>query len=429
MPRKPVRRVRSFLREAFRSHGRFFTSVLGASQDRRHTLITMMLEAGSGCSPWAIPGVGRRRAFALALVAVALHACSLFAPGDAELFGGSPPRHEQGGVAGHTQGGVAGGLDAGASGSLNGGRPNGGSGGTNGGAGLGATGATGHGGEPSAGVAGTTGAGATDAGGSSGAGTAGATGIGGEAGEDGGNAGDGGGDAGGGGSMRPSPPVSDGLALWLRADLGVIHVDNVVTDWLDQSGAGADARQRNAAASPSLLDEFRNGQPAIAFDGVDDYLQLGSGFEDFDAGVSVFMVAEALSTEVCSGLIELSNGPEAEDISLHRDSAAGLVFEVWETWVPCSEGFPDHVPLFVGGVQGTDGTMVTYVNGAACDFKEGVLLPEHTIRSANFIARSNYESCSARFAGNIAEVLLYTRAVRSEERVTIENYLRERYGL
>jgi hypothetical protein len=56
-------------------------------------------------------------------------------------------------------------------------------------------------------------------------------------------------------------------------------------------------------------------------------------------------------------------------------------------------------------------------------------LPEHTIRSANFIARSSYESCSTRFAGYIAEVLLYTRAVTSEERVTIESYLRERYAL
>jgi hypothetical protein len=387
----------------------------------------MVLQAGSGHSPRAIPSVGRRRAFALALGAVALHACSLLAPSDADISGGAPPRHEQGGVAGHMQAGVAGKLDAGASGSLSGGRPNGGSGGTNAGAGLGGTGATGHGGEPSAGVAGTTGAGATEAGGSSGAGTAGETGVGGEAG-DGGDVG-GGGDAGGGGTMRPSPPVSDGLALWLRADLDVIHVDNVVSDWLDQSGAGSDARQLNAAASPSFLDEFRNGRPALAFDGVDDYLQLGAGFEDFDAGVSMFMVAEAFSSEVCSGLLELSNGPDAEDISLHRNSAAGLVFEVGDTWVPCNEDFPEHVPLLVGGVQGVDGTMVTYANGAACDFKEGILLPERTIRSANFIARSSYESCSTRFAGNIAEVLLYTRAVTSEERVTIESYLRERYAL
>jgi hypothetical protein len=388
----------------------------------------MMLEAGSGRSPRAIPSVGRRRAFAFALGALALHACSLLAPSDADISGGSPPRQEQGGAAGHTRGGVSGALDAGASGSLSGGRPNGGSGGTNGGAGLGGTGATGDGGEASAGVAGTTGAGATEAGGSSGAGAAGATGIGGDGG-DAGDAGAGsGGDAGGGGAMRPSPPVSDGLALWLRADLGVIRPDNVVTEWLDQSGAGSDARQVNADASPSVVDEFRNGRPALAFDG-DDYLQLGSGFDDFDAGVSVFMVAEALTSEVCSALLELSNGPDVQDISLHRNSAAGLVFEVGDTWVPCNEDFPDHVPLLVGGVQSADGTMVTYANGAACDFKEGMLLPEHTIRSANFIARSSYESCSARFAGYIAEVLLYTRAVTSEERVTIESYLRERYAL
>jgi hypothetical protein len=323
------------------------------------------------------------------------------------------------------QGGVAGKVDGGASGSLSG-RPNGGSGGTGGGAGLGASGGTGHGGEPSAGVAGTAGAGATEAGGSSGAGTAGATGIGGDGGDTG-DAGDGGGGEAGG--MSPPPPVSDGLALWLRADLGVRYADNVVSDWLDQSGAGPDARQLNVEASPSFLEEFRNGQPALAFDGVDDYLQLGPGFEDFDAGVSVFMVAEALTSEVCSGLLELSNGREIADISLHRNSAAGLVFEVWETWVPCNDEFPDHAPLFVGGVQGADGTMVTYVNGAACDFKESVMLPERTIRSANFIARSNYESCSARFAGYIAEVLIYTRAVATEERLAIESYLRERYAL
>src|SRR5690606_13859622 len=69
------------------------------------------------------------------------------------------------------------------------------------------------------------------------------------------------------------------MRLWLRADTGVTTDTNgLVTNWEDARGSG-DASQLTASRQPLLVTDALAGEPAVRFDGVDDFL---AGLSDFD---------------------------------------------------------------------------------------------------------------------------------------------------
>src|SRR5574341_431053 len=73
----------------------------------------------------------------------------------------------------------------------------------------------------------------------------------------------------------------DAMLLWLRADEGVSQQSGRVSRWDDQSPSKQHAVQDVASTQPTFLGDGFNGEPAVLFDGADDFLQLESGFTDF----------------------------------------------------------------------------------------------------------------------------------------------------
>ncbi|MCC1485605.1 hypothetical protein, partial [Winogradskyella immobilis] len=72
--------------------------------------------------------------------------------------------------------------------------------------------------------------------------------------------------------------VSNNLSFWLKADAGVIESGGAVSQWNNQGGIG-DIRQSNASFRPSLTSNALNFNPSLFFDGNDDVLLTGSGFD------------------------------------------------------------------------------------------------------------------------------------------------------
>jgi hypothetical protein len=68
--------------------------------------------------------------------------------------------------------------------------------------------------------------------------------------------------------------VDDGIALWLRADIGVTGT-TAITSWTDQSGNNNHATATTTA--PSLVTNDINGYPAIDFDGSGQYMSIDEG--------------------------------------------------------------------------------------------------------------------------------------------------------
>jgi hypothetical protein len=325
--------------------------------------------------------------------------------GCGEAFKGSDSEAGEAGAAVEPESGGAGGMLGGAAGA---------SGTVGGGAGV----VAGQGGNAgaSAGTGGGAGAGnATNAGGSANTGEAGVAGAN-EAGEN---------DAGAGGvAIGPLPVVRDGLVLWLRADVGVTAGDDDrVSHWVDQSVNAFHVEQTGGEQQPKLVNSG-GSLPSVEFDGVDDFMRIPEGFDDFQDGFSAFVVTSAENLDACWAVLEFSNGSEIDDIFLGH-YAASVHYEVLDVWMTQGE-YPVGENLVLAVIHRPNELIETRTNGNIAG-ENSFALPSVITRTQNFLGRSLYSACGV-LEGSISEVLVYDRAVTSAELLAIEAYLATRFG-
>jgi len=184
------------------------------------------------------------------------------------------------------------------------------------------------------------------------------------------------------------------------------------------------ATQDVATLMPLYLADGFNGQPAVLFDGDDDALQFGSGFADFSAGVSLFGVFERDSADICTAMLEASNGGEIDDISFGL-SYGQLNYEVLGG---VEEGaiYPANVPVQFSIVHRVDEVVEIRRNGLF-GARGTFALPATIERQAIYVGKSLYGGCPS-FSGKIGEIIAYNRELAVDEVKTIEQYLQQKYG-
>lgn len=218
-----------------------------------------------------------------------------------------------------------------------------------------------------------------------------------------------------------------GLVLWLRADAGLELAGSTVTRWTDQSGGRHDAAPKKPDVGPQLSASALRGRPAVLFSGMSDELRLPDGFEDFGAGLSVFVVAEpgAQSGEAWS-FISLATGQGGalpiEALFGGRRESDAIVYSV-EDVQPTSPPFVNGPPPPKGfealsAVQESSGTVRLYQRGRMVGTGK-LTLPGKIVRTRNRVGDG--------FKGRLAEILLYSRSLSDLERLGVEAYLKDRY--
>ena len=234
------------------------------------------------------------------------------------------------------------------------------------------------------------------------------------------------GQAGSGGSPPADPIHRDGLVYWFSADSGVTQTNGGVSKWLDRSGNGNDAAQISSDSRPRLGTFADTGAPALVFDGDNDYLGLTPLRTNFDAGVTFFAVARPTDGSYCMPLLELSNGPEMDDVSFGWTKTA-LSYEVFEDFVSGQDGaFTLGEPRLVDITHAASGNVNLWMNGLA----DGLTLfdlPAAVTRGQTFVGKSLYAGCST-WNGEIAEIILYARELDLSERQDVESYLAGKWG-
>jgi hypothetical protein len=220
----------------------------------------------------------------------------------------------------------------------------------------------------------------------------------------------------------------DGLTIWLSADVGTVMVDGLVATWRDRSASHNDASQLTPSYRPSITSDWRAGRPAVRFDGMNDFLAFPSGFDNLSNGLSLFVVLDMTGDASCPSFINLSNGGEIDDISLHRESSDAFGYEVLDqTQVSLPAELPVGTPVFLAVVHRPDQQVRLYAGGALSS--EGtMLLPAPVARARNELARSSYSGC-ALHDGHIAEILLYARSLDDIERARVDRYLKTKWEL
>lgn len=234
-------------------------------------------------------------------------------------------------------------------------------------------------------------------------------------------------------SSDPSAGVPrKGLALWLRADQGVTQNGGAVVTWADRSGNNRHAVQRKPSQQPAFVPGAIRGLPAVGFDGVDDFLAFSCPVTGLP-GMTVFMVASA-GEERTGGAYRAGNAAlywrELED-------HATVLLAPFPNSVRF--GFGTGQPFAVVPYQRTDSLgrqyslttalkngaeQVLFVNGREC-LRLGDRRP--LIARCEDVGQLGRGEGDTYYPGEIAELLVYARALGAGDRQAVEQYLLGKY--
>ncbi len=214
------------------------------------------------------------------------------------------------------------------------------------------------------------------------------------------------------------------MLLWLDAANSTLATGSVSL-WPDQSGNAMHAAQPLLGHQPTA--GTTNGKRFVQFDGVDDYLNLPSGFGDFTNGLSLFAVVRFDTDNFCPAILQLSNGSEIDDISFQRETGQGMAYEVLAASFMSGTGaLPIGASRLVTMTHSAAAVATFRINGVQTK-NQGFALPESKTRGQNFIGHTLYSPCDE-FGGVIHEILFYKRELVPSEVAVVEGYLQSKWG-
>ena len=220
-----------------------------------------------------------------------------------------------------------------------------------------------------------------------------------------------------------------GLRLWLRADKGVT-VDSSSFRWADQSGNNAHATQASASSRPTVVANAVKGLPAVRFDGVDDHLMFTSNIDGLSALTMILVSSSAQNpTDNLAGVEkaplmwgEYSSwgsvylSPYQSSVHFRFGTGEANNWQVYKR--PQSIGTNYSLSTAI-----KDGTLERlFVQGQEVYRRNAPNAKLKGISSAGRVGRGNKY-----FAGSVAEVLVYARALSDSERAAVEAYLMSKY--
>jgi alpha-tubulin suppressor-like RCC1 family protein/Ca2+-binding RTX toxin-like protein len=240
-------------------------------------------------------------------------------------------------------------------------------------------------------------------------------------------------------SIDIQPPVSaiDGLLLWLRADAGVTKDSNGhVSSWLDQSGHGHDVSQTATGSQPLWVSTATNRQPAIRFDGSNDYFTGVTTSYFKPTNITVMAVYKLAATSAWPKII-------------CQPMASSGWSSPWTTW---------DLTAGIGSNNANPGSYITvsstvYTNNSGIGFTNEyiTLILTYNGSTANLYINGSkritnscagvlaYGSSSVFFVGadpsgeyingDIAELLVYDHALTDSELGVVGQYSYHKYAL
>jgi MYXO-CTERM domain-containing protein len=226
--------------------------------------------------------------------------------------------------------------------------------------------------------------------------------------------------------------LTDGLVLHLEADSGVTVTDmttDVVT-WADQSAQGNDL---TAAGAPQLVADALNGQPVIAFDGIDDVLQRTAdimGLPAGDADRTMFLVVRYDSEGfggAAYGNAGVSNEVFGLIVSGRRADAGNLAVQAWGANDAFSATLGTGAGWMIQSVVAGSGAMTHYRDIVG---EESMMIDMQSRTYATNVVSLvvGAEIDGAPFMDmDVAAVLIYGRALSDVERGEVETYLNTKY--
>jgi hypothetical protein len=197
-----------------------------------------------------------------------------------------------------------------------------------------------------------------------------------------------------------------------------------VSGWKDRSGKGHDAQQLLAAARPELVREGLNGQPALRFDGQKRFLALNGQPLTSQAFTILAVVTDKASAvshrEVFSNWRRENNIASA--VFLGTTGASAVRFT--DFFAPAGILSQPDQPLVLSARTGPGGAAVFQDRDVLSE--RPAPLPERKLDTPYVIGQQGNID-GEYWQGEIAEVLVYDRALSRAELDGLWDYLSGRY--
>ena len=222
-----------------------------------------------------------------------------------------------------------------------------------------------------------------------------------------------------------TPDQLTGLVAWYKADALSLNDGDAVATWTDSSGNSNDATQGTGSAQPTFKTSIINGKPVVRFDGGDD---LSTATEsNFDlATYSVFFVATR-----SAGTTLISKNTTGTGAGGRRKLQIGLAGNISLSAGSDGSAINNTATVTTPGVYGViarannDHDLI--VNGTVNN--KTTTLDDTTFNNSAFQIGAAFSNGSERITGDIAEIIIFNRAVSSSESLGIQNYLAVKYNV
>jgi hypothetical protein len=226
------------------------------------------------------------------------------------------------------------------------------------------------------------------------------------------------------------------LGLWLKADAGVTLVGGAVDAWADQSGNGRDFSAPAPTNRPAYSGTL-NGLPVLTFDGSTDYLT---------GNAASFTLAQNVSGLTMIAVVKYATGTIQRAFAISSglaNDASRAAFGVTATqWSFVARRLDAVAPAIISGGTSNENhviqsSVLRYSQATGAIFVNSASQVDTTLLSAG--STSNTSSLRAVVGvaidliqflnGDIAEVIIYQRALSAPERNSVERYLSVKWGI
>jgi len=223
------------------------------------------------------------------------------------------------------------------------------------------------------------------------------------------------------------PTKITGLRLDLKAGAGITQdASGYVSVWADQSGLVNNATQTVSTSRPLVVASQLNAQPVVRFDDSNDLMNLPASLMSGATAAEVFVVLRPSATGSQNhGLWTLS--PNSDGGSAWYPYSSNYIYDNFGSTARVALNGA-QVPLVnnwtIYNVTSQSGAWGNRINGVSLYQRTGNTV---AFASAPSIGRNTIENAS--FNGDIAEIMIYDRALSDQEREAVGYYLNKKYVL
>jgi hypothetical protein len=235
---------------------------------------------------------------------------------------------------------------------------------------------------------------------------------------------------------------SNNNPLWLRADVGTSSTINgaPISSWLDQSGNNINVTQTVAVQQPSYTANLINGNPAIRFDNTsttnDKLFAPDSPKLDNTSGYTFFTVVrpEVIDNEARAIISKRVNVGVDQSFMFFFFSNRRLYLDLqtnndrFNTTTQYTTNTNYILGMHYDGTLALNSRAKLY-SGETLEItarETNTLIPDN---NSPLIIGSTHETDNRPFGGYIAEIITYTIALNSAQRIIVNNYLSAKYDI